>query len=95
MGFLYPLFFKDSQEQQKFIFTLYDIDADGIISSADLVQVQAHVTPSSVLGEELEVMADHIVFTRIKSTLLRDSDLINFFNFNFLVYKSCLTDELK
>lgn len=53
------------------------------------------MTPSSVLGEELEVLADHIVKTRIKSTMLRDADLINFFNFNLLVYKSCLTDEMK
>jgi hypothetical protein len=53
------------------------------------------VDPSSVLGEELEILAQHYVSTRIVSTVKRDYDIINFFTFNSLIYRSCLIDELK
>ena len=63
---------------QKFVFNIYDIDCDGILSSADIVEVQANIAPSSVIGEEVEMIANHFVNTRIKSELLRDLDIITF-----------------
>lgn len=53
------------------------------------------MSPSSVLGEELEILGTHLVTTRIRATLLMDSDLINFFTFSVLILRSCLTDELR
>ena len=81
MSFLSPLLLGDQYLQQLFIFNLYDINGDEIVGSSDLVEIQKHVAPSSVLGEELEMLADHIVTTRIRTKLLRDVDIITITTF--------------
>jgi len=40
-------------KKQRFIFELYDIDFDGILTSIDVVNILGNVVPSSVIGEEI------------------------------------------
>ena len=64
------------------MFNLYDVDGDGIISSSDIVEIQKNIIPSSAIGLEIQVLADHYVDTRIKSSILNDKDLIDIVTFN-------------
>ncbi len=77
------------------MFNLLDVNGDKLISSSDIVEIQENIVPSSVIGQEIQMLADHYVDTRIKSTLLRDNDLIDIVTYKILVLRSCLCDELK
>ena len=56
---LSPILIGDPWVRHKFIFNLYDVDGDQIIGSRDLVIIQENIPPTSVLGSEIQMLADH------------------------------------
>ena len=51
--------------------------------------------PSSVVGEEVSLLVKHYVNTRLRAAFKRDGDLLGIINFNILILRSCLIDELR
>jgi Ca2+-binding EF-hand superfamily protein len=55
------LFSHDARRQSLFIFRLYDVDGDGLLSPIDLLTFVNAVTVSSSLGYELKIIRNYIV----------------------------------
>lgn len=59
---------KDPKKRLNFVFQIYDVDSDGLISSTDLLAINESVVEHSSLGQELKLILNHIVEQQIKQT---------------------------
>lgn len=81
--------------KQRFIFQIYDIDHDGILNGYDLMQLYESLIPSSIIGSEVSLLIKQYVNTRLRAVFKRDADLLGITNFNIIILRSCLIDELR
>ena len=56
-----PLIFGDENEQAKFIFDLYDSNADKYLDSEDLLKLLQEVPPSAILTKEFTMLQTYHV----------------------------------
>ena len=81
--------------KMKFVFQIYDIDGDDFINGYDIVQTQSNIVPSSIVGQEVEILSKYYVERQIREMLPKEAERINLFVFSRLVMRSCLIDEIK
>jgi Ca2+-binding EF-hand superfamily protein len=59
------LFSEVIRDQMKFIFTLYDLDFNGLLNGPDLLTTQDSLDLYSELSHELQYIVDHYVATHL------------------------------
>ena len=62
---LYPVFYGDIQERQRFSFNIYDFDRDGLLSSGDLTTFSLSLPKGGPLYEELRMFVDDYIVSTI------------------------------
>jgi len=64
-------------KKTEFIFEFYDIDRDGFLEANDIMEAQGNISRNSTIGEEMDIINEHYLNTRIKSALKWDKEKIN------------------
>ena len=92
---IFGLLYGSEYQKNQFIFQFYDIDRDGCLEGNDLMEIMENISKTSVIGEEIEILNQHYLQSRIRAVLKHDKEKITMRNFRNHVVRSCLIEEFR